>query len=56
MSEPVEYDCCDCHARVVAFGYERAPEPPRCATCAWIVEFIPPEEREAVRDRLRPPP
>ena len=50
-----EFRCVDCDARVIAFGYATPPEPPRCSVCAWIVEHIPPYERDAVRERLGHP-
>jgi hypothetical protein len=54
-ADTCEFVCCDCQSRVIAFGYAKPPDPPRCATCAWIVEFIPPNERDAVRERLGHP-
>lgn len=48
----VEFVCGDCGANVIAFGYERPPEPPRCSTCQWIRDYVPEGERAALRARL----
>lgn len=54
-AEPVEFDCPDCGIHVFAFNLARPPEPPRCATCAFIAEFVPdPAEAALLRDRFAP--
>lgn len=46
----VEYVCEGCGVNVVAFGIRRPPKHGFCATCAWLSEFVPPEEiMEALR-------
>lgn len=40
VSEPVEFECLDCHYHVHAFGVDRAPDPPLCASCAFIREHV----------------
>lgn len=48
--DPMEYDCGDCGAHVLAWGYSIRPS--RCATCHWIVENVPAAEQPAMRARL----
>jgi rubredoxin len=46
----IEFDCPDCGHHVYLIGAARAPD--RCSVCQWIVDYLPPEERDAVRQRL----
>ena len=55
MSEPIEFDCCDCGRAVVGFGYQRVPENRLCWSCDWIREFLPPEHQAAARERMGVP-
>lgn len=45
--------CVDCDSDVFLFPPTTPiPEDHRCATCAWLVEFVPDEaERKAIRAR-----
>jgi hypothetical protein len=48
----IEFICQDCGHAVTDLLLSAAPVPPRCCVCQWIEEFIPVEERQAVRQRL----
>jgi hypothetical protein len=48
-----KFKCCDCGARVLC--YDSARVEPRCASCFWIVEHVPPEQQTEVRARLGVP-
>jgi hypothetical protein len=49
----IEFTCCDCGNDVLDISLDQPPDPPRCCVCLWIEEWLPPEERPAVRERLR---
>jgi hypothetical protein len=47
------FDCRDCGWHVIRVGWPAAAPPPtRCGACAWIAEFVPPDEQAAVRGHL----
>lgn len=48
----IEYTCEDCKGEIVNVSVDVAPDPPLCAVCAWIREFVPAEERAEMRRRL----
>lgn len=52
MSPAIEFICRDCQANVIGIGYEAAPASGLCCICEWLSEFVPPEERAAVREFL----
>ena len=55
VSEPVEFECLDCSYHVFCFGTPAVPEPPLCASCAFIREHISnPEEAARMRALLCP--
>lgn len=52
--DPLEWDCQDCGCHVLGFGYSRQPDALRCATCQWLIDFVPcQQEREELRALLR---
>lgn len=50
-----EFVCADCGRHVVGFTLAPPAEPPRCASCDWIVRNLPPEHHAAARERLGVP-
>jgi hypothetical protein len=49
----VEFQCLDCGQRVYRYA-DQAVEP-RCASCCWIRENVPPEYQADARERLGVP-
>jgi len=53
MKNGVEFVCEDCECGVFAFGADRVPDPPLCATCQWAREHLSdPGERARFRERM----
>jgi hypothetical protein len=52
MTHPVEFDCQDCGVHVFSYGIDKAPDPPRCASCVAIRGIPAGPDREAVRATL----
>jgi hypothetical protein len=46
-----EFDCVDCGFHIFAFGMPPGPRW-RCATCQFILDFVRPELRDEMRQRL----
>ena len=47
------FRCTDCGNDVTALGLTVCALPPRCATCAWLQEFVPdPVERDDIRSHF----
>jgi hypothetical protein len=49
----IEFDCVDCGRHVVSFGYD--PPDRRCASCAWVRDYVAPEHQDDARERLGVP-
>ena len=45
------FTCRDCDSDVYQFGRSWCPVPPLCATCQWIVDYVPEAERAEARAR-----
>jgi hypothetical protein len=53
-AEVIEFDCEGCGWHVIAIGIDEPPRHGFCATCAWLTEYVAPEEIMAIRKRLDP--
>lgn len=52
MNGDYEFHCPECDNDIIVIGFVPTPPPKRCATCQWILDYIPEREREEVRKLL----
>lgn len=52
MTGDYEFHCPDCDTDIIVVGFVPMPRPTRCASCQWIMDYIPEHERDEVRNLL----